>query len=58
MSNIDFIQVDAFTEQPIRGNPAAVVVLADPVDELRMQSVACEMNLSETALCHPSDNHS
>ena len=58
MANIDFIQVDAFTDQPFRGNPAAVVVLADPVDEMWMQSVACEMNLSETAFCHPSNNHS
>ena len=49
MANIDFIQVDAFTDQPFRGNPAAVVVLVDPVDEMWMQSVACEMNLSETA---------
>ena len=58
MSNIEFIQVDAFTDQPFRGNPAAVVVLDDPVDEMWMQSVACEMNLSETAFCHPSDNSS
>jgi len=57
MSNIDFIQVDAFTDQPFRGNPAAVVVLDGPVDELWMQSVANEMNLSETAFCHPSGNH-
>ena len=43
------IQVDAFTDTPFKGNPAAVCVLDQPVDEIWMQSVAAEMNLSETA---------
>ncbi|SCK58624.1 PhzF family phenazine biosynthesis protein [Streptomyces sp. WMMB 322] len=47
--------VDAFTDRPYRGNPAAVVLLdeeAFPAEE-RMQDVAGEMNLSETAFAHP-----
>lgn len=42
-------QVDAFTDQPFAGNPAAVCVLLAPRDEAWMQDVAREMNLSETA---------
>lgn len=41
--------VDAFTDEPFRGNPAAVCVLAEPAAETWMQAVAAEMNLSETA---------
>lgn len=43
------IQVDAFTNTPFRGNPAAVCVLDRAADETWMQLVAREMNLSETA---------
>ena len=43
------IQVDAFTDKPFAGNPAAVCVLSGPRDERWMQNVAREMNLSETA---------
>src|SRR3989454_1969959 len=43
------VQVDAFTDTPFRGNPAAVCVLPAPRDERWMQDVAREMNLSETA---------
>ncbi len=42
-------QVDAFTEVPFAGNPAAVCVLDEKKDDTWMQNVACEMNLSETA---------
>ncbi len=41
--------VDAFTDKPFGGNPAAVCVLPEPRDAQWMQSVAREMNLSETA---------
>ncbi|HEV3120560.1 MAG TPA: PhzF family phenazine biosynthesis protein [Isosphaeraceae bacterium] len=44
-----FVQVDAFTNRPFAGNPAAVCVLERPADEGWMQAVAREMNLSETA---------
>lgn len=46
-------QVDAFTSQPFKGNPAAVCVLQGPVSARWMQSLAAEMNLSETAYLHP-----
>ena len=41
--------VDAFTDKPFLGNPAAVCILTEPVEEHWMQKVAQEMNLSETA---------
>jgi PhzF family phenazine biosynthesis protein len=41
--------VDAFTDQPFRGNPAAVCILAEEQSPRWMQNVAQEMNLSETA---------
>ncbi len=43
------VQVDAFTDTPFSGNPAAVCILPAQVDEGWMQRVAEEMNLSETA---------
>jgi len=42
-------QVDAFTDQPFFGNPAAVCLLKEPASDQWMQSLAAEMNLSETA---------
>jgi PhzF family phenazine biosynthesis protein len=47
------IQVDAFTDRPFGGNPAAVCVLSRAGDDEWMQLVAREMNLSETAFVHP-----
>ena len=45
--------IDAFTERPFGGNPAAVCLLPSPADETWMKLVAREMNLSETAFLHP-----
>lgn len=45
-------QVDAFTDRPFSGNPAAVCVVPEPRDERWMQNVAQEMNLSETAFLY------
>lgn len=50
---VDILQVDAFTKQPFAGNPAAVCVLPEAVDEGWMRAVAAEMNLSETAFLYP-----
>lgn len=47
------IQVDAFTNTPFAGNPAAVCVLSSPQSDAWMQNVAKEMNLSETAFLLP-----
>lgn len=49
----EIVQVDAFTNQPFKGNPAAVCVMDGPADEDWMQKVALEMNLSETAFLYP-----
>jgi PhzF family phenazine biosynthesis protein len=50
------VQVDAFTDTPFTGNPAAVCVLDAPADADWMQQVAREMNLSETAFLHPEND--
>jgi PhzF family phenazine biosynthesis protein len=44
-----FVQVDAFTDRPFAGNPAAVVLLERQREDPWMAAVAREMNLSETA---------
>src|SRR5437016_965330 len=43
----------AFTDEPFRGNPAAVCVLPEQRSPEWMQAVAQEMNLSETAFLQP-----
>lgn len=52
---IRIVQVDAFTNKPFAGNPAAVIVLRQAADEQWMRDVAREMNLSETAFLVPQD---
>lgn len=47
--SIEIYQIDAFTDRPFRGNPAAVCLLEEEPAEEWMQQVAREMNLSETA---------
>lgn len=47
-------QVDAFTEQPFKGNPAGVCILEGHRPDDWMRSVALEMNLSETAFLLPA----
>ncbi len=42
-------QVDSFTKEVFKGNPAAVCIVEDDLDEELMQQIALEMNLSETA---------
>jgi len=49
-------QVDSFTNEPFKGNPAGVCILDKPVDETWMQNVALEMNLSETAFLYELEN--
>ena len=50
------VQIDAFTDKPFAGNPAAVCLLDGPRDEKWMQLVAREMNLSETAFLYPIED--
>lgn len=51
--SLPLYQVDAFTETPFRGNPAAVCLLDSPRPDAWMQNLAAEMNLSETAFLLP-----
>ncbi len=50
---LPLFQVDAFTDEAFRGNPAAVCLLGSDAPEAWMQCVAAEMNLSETAFLAP-----
>jgi PhzF family phenazine biosynthesis protein len=50
------VQIDAFTDRPFAGNPAAVCILPGPADPAWMQAVAREMNLSETAFLDRREN--
>ncbi|MEE8576905.1 MAG: PhzF family phenazine biosynthesis protein [candidate division Zixibacteria bacterium] len=52
----EIIQVDAFSARPFAGNPAAVCIMDRPAELAWMQSVAAEMNLSETAFLYPVDD--
>ncbi len=54
MKKYPFWQVDAFTQQPLGGNPCAVILDADDLDEATMLAIAREMNLSETAFVRRS----
>jgi predicted PhzF superfamily epimerase YddE/YHI9 len=49
-------QIDAFTTRPFTGNPAAVCILPQPQRDDFLQSVASEMNLSETAFLSRRDD--
>ncbi|HVH08655.1 MAG TPA: PhzF family phenazine biosynthesis protein [Gemmatimonadales bacterium] len=52
---LKIVQVDAFTDRPFHGNPAAVCVLPQPREDAWMQDVAREMNLAETAFLLAED---
>ncbi|GAA1435232.1 PhzF family phenazine biosynthesis protein [Microlunatus lacustris] len=51
-----FAQVDVFASTPLGGNPVAVVLDADDLDEERMAAFARWTNLSETTFVLPSDS--
>jgi PhzF family phenazine biosynthesis protein len=53
---LKLFQIDAFTSEAFRGNPAAVCLLDRERDAAWMQNVAAEMNLSETAFLLPHDD--
>jgi PhzF family phenazine biosynthesis protein len=53
---IPLLQIDAFTDRPFHGNPAAVCLLEAPRDDAWMQAVAAEMNLAETAFVVPQED--
>ncbi|OLT27386.1 oxidoreductase [Nocardiopsis sp. CNR-923] len=45
--------IDAFTDRPLAGNPAAVLLLDEPYTDAWAQGVAAEFNLAETAFARP-----
>jgi trans-2,3-dihydro-3-hydroxyanthranilate isomerase len=48
------MQVDAFTDRPLGGNPCAILFDTDELDEATMLAIAKEMNLSEKAFVRRS----
>ena len=56
MNRIRCLQVDAFTDKPFHGNPAAICLLDHTMTDDWMQSVATEMNLAETAFVESADD--
>jgi trans-2,3-dihydro-3-hydroxyanthranilate isomerase len=55
MKRYPFMQVDAFTDRALGGNPCAVIFEADDLEDAKMLAIAREMNLSETAFVIHSD---
>jgi len=51
--NIPFYQLDAFSNRPFGGNPAAVCLLEAWLPDEMLQAIAAENNLSETAYLVP-----
>jgi trans-2,3-dihydro-3-hydroxyanthranilate isomerase len=47
---------DVFTDRALTGNPLAVVLDAEDLDDQAMQSIAHEFNLSETVFIRPAAN--
>ena len=48
-TRIKLYQIDAFTDKTFKGNPAAVCILDEWLEDGVMQKIAAENNLSETA---------
>jgi PhzF family phenazine biosynthesis protein len=48
--------INAFTDKPFTGNPAGVCLIEKGIDEATMQSIAKELNLSETAFLQEGKN--
>jgi trans-2,3-dihydro-3-hydroxyanthranilate isomerase len=49
MPTYPFLQVDAFTDRPLGGNPCAILFDCPDLDDASMLAIAREMNLSETS---------
>jgi PhzF family phenazine biosynthesis protein len=54
---LPLFHVDAFTDRPFAGNPAAVCLLSSWKEDRWLQAVAREMNLSETAFLVKQPDH-
>lgn len=53
---LDIYQVDSFTSEPFKGNPAGVCITENELSEKLMLSIASEMALSETAFLSLDNN--
>ncbi|MBU6339753.1 MAG: PhzF family isomerase [Rickettsiales bacterium] len=56
MKKYNIYQIDSFTKEKFRGNPAGVVSNADGLTEEQMQKIARELNNSETAFIFSSNS--
>ena len=56
MTELRFVQVDAFADRPFTGNPAAVMPLDAWLPDEILQAIAMENNLSETAFTIPGED--
>ena len=54
MREYHFFQADVFTDRPFTGNPLAIFPEAEGLSSEDMQSIAKEMNLSETTFVLPA----
>ena len=52
---LDIYQVDSFTTETFKGNPAGVCITDQPLEESLMFAIAAEMAVSETAFLSLSD---
>lgn len=56
MKKLTIFQIDSFTKERYKGNPAGVVLNADGLTEIQMQLIARELNNSETAFLFSPDD--
>lgn len=56
MKRLIIYQIDSFTKEKFKGNPAGVVINADSLSDIQMQLIARELNNSETAFLFLKDN--
>lgn len=53
-----YYTLDVFTDEPLTGNPLAIVLDSDGLDDVQMQRIAGEFNLSETVFVSPPEDKS
>ena len=56
MGTIKIYQIDAFADKLFSGNPAAVCILQEWINDELMQNIATENNLAETAFIVPDNS--
>jgi PhzF family phenazine biosynthesis protein len=56
MKKLITYQIDSFTKEKFKGNPAGVVLNADGLSDSQMQFIARELNNSEAAFLFSSNN--